>query len=103
MKKLFKSPSPPQISVMYISPGYDLGVGGHNKYTCDGHEIDEIYCDGRGARYLIVARKPDSRKRYVGFDYNLNTGQSKYFDFSLSEKEIRKIVEPMNPVAVNEW
>ena len=102
-KRLFRSTDPKREKTLYVSPGYDLGIGGHDKYTCDGHKIDAIYCNGRGERYLVVARKPNSRKRYVGFEYNLKTGQSKYFDYSLSEKDIAKMVAPMNLVTENKW
>ena len=103
LKRLFRSTDPKREKTIYSSPGYDLGIGRHDLYTCDGHEIDAIYCNGRGVRYLVVARKPNSKKRYVGFEYNLNTGQSKYFDYSVSQKDIDKMVASMDLFKENKW
>lgn len=101
-KRLFRSAEPKRVRVLYASPGYDLGIGGHNRYTCDGHEVDAIYCDSRDMK-IVVARKPNSRKKYVGFDYNLQTGQSKFLDFSMSEKDIDKMTSSMDRLCKNTW
>ena len=103
IQKKFRSAPPKQETVTYVSKGYDLGFGNTNRYTCDGHQVDMICCDGRGSKYLIVARKPGSRKRYVGFDYNLKNGQCKYFDYDMSEKEIRQMTAPMEILVENKW
>ena len=103
IKKMFRLPSPQQVRVTYVSKGYDLGIGPHSRYTCDGHEIDMICSDGRDAPKLIVARLPDSKRRYVGFDYNLNTGQCNFYDYGISEKEIQKMIGPMDKLIENSW
>ena len=103
IKKMFDSPPPKQVKVLYTSKGYDLGIGKHDRFTCYGHEIDMILCDNRGPPYTIVARDPETNKRYMGFDYDLERGQCKFFDFGISEKEIRKLITGMDVMLENTW
>ena len=95
--------APKQMQVLYVSDGFDLGIGGHNRYTNVGDEIDAIYCEGRGRPYTIVARKPGSKKRYLGFDYSIEKGECGFYDFDVTEKEIREITSKMEPMAENRW
>lgn len=103
IKKQFGSRDPKQVTVTYASKGYDMFPGSHNKYTCEGDEIDMICCDSRDSGMLIVARKPSSKKRFVGFGYNIENGQCKFYDYGMSEKEIKNMVSTMDVLTENQW
>ena len=101
--KQFSSRKPKQVTVTYASKGYDMFPGCHNKYTCEGDEIDVICCDSRDSDKIIVARRPGARKRFVGFGYSIENGQCTYYDFDMSEKDIKKMLSSMDILTENSW
>ena len=100
-----RGPTPPkQLKAVYVPRGFDVNGGAnHSRYTCEGDEIDEIYCEGRSGPYTIIARRPDSRKRYMGFDYDVVSGVCGFMDFDISEKEMKRITERMELMKENTW